>query len=47
MSENFNVKHRCKILKKIIEEACVMLGLNLCVYDGKKRLEALGYSKDD
>lgn len=35
MSENFDANHRCKILKKVIEEACVMLGLNLCVYGGK------------
>mgnify|MGYP000260152832 CR=1 FL=1 len=33
--QEFDSQHRCEILKKVIEEACIMLGLNLCIYDGK------------
>lgn len=29
------IKERCIILKNLIETACEIAGLNICVYDGK------------
>lgn len=28
-------KQRCILLKEMIENACIVTGLNLCVYEGK------------